>query len=99
MTHAKFNFNQLMLTLIFGIQASELPWAWRMTEKAGPDRVNIPVGRITVRLAIMLNKAAEELPSESDITRADDIELLEISEKASGIISQIKDVQTDISKT
>ena len=43
----------------------------------------------------MLNKAAEELPSESDITRADDIELQEIAEKASGIISQIKDVQTD----
>ena len=43
----------------------------------------------------MLNKAAEELPSESDITKADDIELQEIVEKASGIISQIKDVQTD----
>ena len=43
----------------------------------------------------MLNKAAEELPSESDITRADDIELQEMAEKASDIISQIKDVQTD----
>ena len=43
----------------------------------------------------MLNKAAEELPSESDITKVDDIELQEIVEKASGIISQIKDVQTD----
>ena len=42
LTHAKFNFNQLMLTLIFGIRASELtPWAWRTTEKAGPDRVKI----------------------------------------------------------
>ena len=30
----------------------------------------------------MLNKAAEELPSESDITRVDDIELQEIAEKA-----------------
>ena len=56
---------------------------------------NIPVGRITARQAVMLNKAAEELPSESDITKADDIELQEIAEKASGIISQIKDVQTD----
>ena len=56
---------------------------------------NIPVGRITARQAIMLNKAAEELPSESDITKADDIELQEIAEKASGILSQIKDVQTD----
>ena len=56
---------------------------------------NIPVGRITARQAVMLNKAAEELPSESDITGADDIELQEIAEKASDIISQIKDVQTD----
>ena len=43
----------------------------------------------------MLNKAAEELPSESDITKVDDIELQEIAEKASGIISQIKDIKTD----
>ena len=56
---------------------------------------NIPVGPITARQAIMLNKAAEELPSESDITKADDIELQKIAEKALGIISQIKDVQTD----
>ena len=35
------------------------------------------------------------LPSESDITGADDIELQEIAEKASGIMSQIKDVQID----
>ena len=56
---------------------------------------NIPVGKLTVRQAVMLNKAAEELPSECDITKADDIELQEIVEKASGIISQIKDVQTD----
>ena len=56
---------------------------------------NIPVGPITACQAVMLNKAAEELPSESDITKADDTELQEIVEKASGIISQIKDVQTD----
>ena len=56
---------------------------------------NIPVGRITARQAVTLNKAAEELPSESDITRVDDIELQEIAEKALGIISKIKDVQTD----
>ena len=43
---------------------------------------NIPVGNITARQAVMLNKAAEELPSESDITRADDIEWQEIAEKA-----------------
>ena len=56
---------------------------------------SIPVGRITAGHSVMLNKAAEELPSESDITKADDIELQEIAEKTSGIISQIKDVQTD----
>ena len=56
---------------------------------------NIPVGPITTHQAIMLNKAAEELPSESNITKADDIEHQKIVKKASGIISQIKDVQTD----
>ena len=56
---------------------------------------NIPVGKITAQQAVMLNKVAEELPSESDITGADDIELQEIAEKASDIISQIKDTQTD----
>ena len=53
------------------------------------------MGRITARQAVMLNKASEELPSESDITKADDTELQEIVEKALGIISQIKDIQTD----
>ena len=57
---------------------------------------NIPVGCITACQAVMLNKAAEELPSESDITKVDHIELQEIVEEASGIISQIKDIQTDI---
>ena len=56
---------------------------------------NIPVGKVTAQQAVMLNKAAEELPSESDITKVDDIELQEIVEKASGIICQIKDIQTD----
>ena len=56
---------------------------------------NIPVGELMARQAVMLNKAAEELSSESDITKLDDIELQEIAEKALGIISQIKDVQAD----
>ena len=57
--------------------------------------LGLPRGKVTAQQAVMLNKATEELPSESDITRVDDIELQEIAEKASGIISQIKDVQTD----
>ena len=43
---------------------------------------NIPVGKVTAPQAVMLNKAGEELPSESDINRADDMELQEIAEKA-----------------
>ena len=45
---------------------------------------NIPVGKLTARQAVMLNKAAEELPSESDITKADDIELQGIAKKSIG---------------
>ena len=56
---------------------------------------NIPVGKVTARQAVMLNRAAKELPSESDITGADGVELQEIAQKASDIISQIKDAQTD----
>ena len=40
------------------------------------------MGEVTARQAVMLNKAAEELLSESDITGVDDIELQEIAEKA-----------------
>ena len=56
---------------------------------------DIPRGEVTAWQVVMLNEAAEELPSESDITKANDIELQEIAEKASDIISQIKDIQTD----
>ena len=59
---------------------------------------DIPLGRVTVQQAVMLNKAAEELPSESDITNADDKELQEIAEKASksteDLISHLNDQQS-----
>ena len=45
---------------------------------------NIPVGLITARQDIMLNKAAEGLPSESDITKADYIELQKNCRKSIG---------------
>ena len=58
----------------------------------------IPRWKVTARQAVMLNKAAEELPSESDITRADDIELQEIAEKATksteDLISHLNDQQS-----
>ena len=44
---------------------------------------DIPKGKLTARQAAMLNRAEEELPYESDITKADDIELQEIMENAS----------------
>ena len=44
---------------------------------------DIPRGRVTAQEAVMLNKVKEELPSESDIIKVDDIELQEIMENAS----------------
>ena len=41
---------------------------------------DIPRGKITVRQAVMLNRVAEELPSITDVAKADDIELQEIME-------------------
>ena len=46
MTHAKFHFNRLMLTLVFGIRASEPAPAWRLTEKTGPDRVKCLISQV-----------------------------------------------------
>ena len=42
---------------------------------------DIPRGKVTALQAVMLNKATEELPSESDITKVDNIELQETAEK------------------
>ena len=59
---------------------------------------DIPVGKLTAWQAVMLNKTQEELPSESDITGADDIELQEIAEKATksteDLISHLNDQQS-----
>ena len=43
---------------------------------------DIPWGKVTAREAVMLSKVKEELPSESDITKVDDIEPQEITENA-----------------
>ena len=60
---------------------------------------NVSEWPLSRKQSVALNKAQEELPSAFDIIKADDIELQEITEKASksteDIISQIKDVQTD----
>ena len=50
---------------------------------------DIPRGKVTARQAVMLNKAQEELPSASDVDKADDIELQEIVENASRSIENL----------
>ena len=56
---------------------------------------NIAKTNLKLRFVLDLLEKQAELPSSSEIAKADDIELEEIAEKASDIISQIKDVQTD----
>ena len=50
---------------------------------------DVPVGRITARQFMASYRAGSQLPSTSDITRADDIELQEIAEKASRSIENL----------
>ena len=42
----------------------------------------IPIGKLIAQQAVMLNRVEEELPSMSDMAKADDIELQEITENA-----------------
>ena len=42
---------------------------------------DIPRSKVTAKQAIMLNRMKEELPSASDLAKADDIELQEITKK------------------
>ena len=56
---------------------------------------NIAKTNLKPRFVLDLLEKQAELPSSSEIAKSDDIELEEIAEKASDIISQIKDVQTD----
>ena len=50
---------------------------------------DIPRGKLTAQQAVMLNKTQEELPSESDITKVDDIGLQEIVENVSRSIENL----------
>ena len=59
---------------------------------------NVPVGKVAARQAVMLNKATEELPSESDITWADDIELQEIAKSTEDLILQLMPTDDDLFK-
>ena len=44
---------------------------------------DVPGGKLTPQQSVILNKTEEELPSTSDVTKVDDIELQEITENAS----------------
>ena len=56
---------------------------------------NIAKTNLKPRFVLDLLEKQAELPSSSEIAKAGDIELEKIAEKASDIISQVKDVQTD----
>ena len=49
---------------------------------------DIPTGKVTAQEAIMLNRVEEELPSASDIAKADDIELQEIAKSMEDLITK-----------
>ena len=51
---------------------------------------DVPVGKVTARQFMASYRAGSQLPSTSYITRADDIELQEIAEKASRSIENLK---------
>ena len=59
---------------------------------------DIPKDKLTAQQAVMLSRVKEELPSTSDITKVDDIEMQEIKENASksmeDLISQMKNDQS-----
>ena len=52
----------------------------KILDKGGLRNLGFLEEKVTAQQAAILNKTQEELPSESDITRADDIELQEIVE-------------------
>ena len=54
---------------------------------------NVPRGKATARQASLLNEAEEEMPSASDVDKANDIELQEIVKSTENLISQMS--QTD----
>ena len=63
---------------------------------------DIPSGKIAAQQSVILNKTEEELPSISDVAKADNIELQEITENAArsmeDLIAQLRDhtqTQTD----
>ena len=66
----------------------------QLTRILGKNRLidldfHVPIGKITSRQAVILKKVEEEMPSTSDVAKADDTELQEIAEKASRSIQNL----------
>ena len=55
---------------------------------------NIPKGKITAQQALMLNLVEEEIPSASDVDKADFIELEQIAKSTEDLISRLNDQQS-----
>ena len=78
--------------------------AGEIANKLGKNRLcklrfDIPRGKVTMRQAVMPDKAKEEMPSTSDVANADDIELQEITENvARSMESLIEQLEIESSK-
>ena len=59
---------------------------------------DVPSGKITPQQSVILNKAKEELPSASDMDKADDIEMLEIVKSMENLISRVSQTDDDLFK-
>ena len=84
-------------------EEGELKTIGTIAEILGKNRLHkldfkIPKDEITARQATTLNRVKEELPSASDVAKADDIELQEITENTAksmeDLITQFKGQET-----
>ena len=55
---------------------------------------DIPTGKVTAWQAVKLNRVEEELPSASDVAKADGIELQEITKSTEDLIAQFEGQET-----
>ena len=55
---------------------------------------DIPTGKVTAQQAVMLNRVEKELPSASDVAKADDIEFQEIAKSMEDLMARFKGQET-----
>ena len=71
----------------------ELKTVETIAEILGKERIrdlgfDMPIGKVTARQAVKLNRVKEELPSASDAAKADDIELQKIVKSTEDLIAK-----------